>query len=699
MREIRRITGQKKYVFSIVLLFVVNICLFQYFQLETLQTLREPESGEMLRQLWQEEREAGKTDFYAKLSDLGEKVDSMLQISIFADEDSFSYKNILKTQKDFERLSDVEVAVENDRGVAAFLEYGESHGIAFIIIVIFVLAFFDERKAGLWQIVYTCKKGRLNLAWTRLCSLFAMSFITSFVITASTLLVSFFDYGGYGILGCSAQSVMALQNFTMPISVGGFLCYYYVISAVSLFVEGLFVWGMLSLVHNRSMGVIITVTVYGIESVLFLILTPQSPLCILKYLNLYFLLNPTGIFTDYINFPFGNLIFNQREFVHAVLAAAALVFAVGCLLVQMATRPFYVPGFLERKVEQLLSRLRMLLCHLNGIGYECYKFLIQGRGIMVIAVFSYIMFSNMPVGELLVSPGQELLNDFYEENTGEISAAMAEYEVVDGELKAAEAEWREAVSKGRPAEEEAMNKYESFSAERKMFRQLKKQVSYGKRLEKRGIRGWFINKKGFEKLFGEENTIRRLAGGMLASLALILILSPGFASEWQCGIGKILRCTPKGRETVFRRKYLCAAFFLAIIAGIVFATEIYGVLQNYPLRGLSAPVQNIPLLERFPFHWNIAVFLVVWFLCRLSVFAVISVLCLCVSVLSERVERTQFYCLLLLPLALLSGVSEYMLLGRGRTYKTCAAAVVLCIMMVGGVVCCRRAWVRGRLRK
>lgn len=699
MGEIRRIIGQKKYALSILILFCVNLCLFQYAQMEMLQMIDEPESREMVFQVWEEDAEAEKEMFYKKLRGMEESVNSMLEIHIFADEESFSYKNIMKTKADFEKLAGVEIVSERDKGVESVLEYGELHGIAFIIIMIFVLSFFDERKAGLWQIVHTCKRGRLSLAVKRLGSLFAMSVFTSFVLIFSTLLLSFHDYGGLNILNCPAQSVTVLQDFTMALSVREFLLFYMMISAISLFVEGLFVWGMLSLIHNFNMGVIVIVLIYGIEGVFFFMLSPQNPLCILKYLNLWRWMNPTGIFTEYINFPVGRLIFNQREFTLVVTIVASILFSFGILWIQIMTKPFYVPGLLERKTEQFFILIRKMLCRLNGIGYECYKCLIQGKGIVAIAVFAYILFSNMTVSEALVSPGQELLNDFYAVNTGEIKGtAWLEYERIRTELETVQSEWESAAGKGGIIEEEAESKYRSYEADRNRFNHLEEQVSYGEKLEGRGIAGWFLNKKGFEKLLGEENMARRLFSGVLAAVVLILILSPVFSSEWQCGIGKILRCTKKGRRTVFVRKYVCAAFVVLVVSVIIFVTEFYGIMVNYPLEGLSAPVQNIPLLERFPFRWNIMMFLILWVLCRTFVFVVIAVLCLCVSVLSERVERTYLYSLLLVPLALLSGVSEYMILGTNRIVKTCVIVGVAFVAAVIGAVNCWRVWSRGNQR-
>ena len=115
-------------------------------------------------------------------------------------------------------------------------------------------------------------------------------------------------------------------------------------------------------------------------------------------------------------------------------------------------------------------------------------------------------------------------------------------------------------------------------------------------------------------------------------------------------------------------------------------------MANYPLRGLAAPVQNIPLLQRFPFHWSILAFLSVYFLFRIAVFAVIAVMCLWMSALSGRVERAYVCSLFFLPLALLSGVSENMVIGSDRIAKTVFVAAALCVAAAAGTVCTYRIW-------
>lgn len=39
MKELQRIVFQKKYLLSVIILLLTNLCLFQYFQMDTLESI------------------------------------------------------------------------------------------------------------------------------------------------------------------------------------------------------------------------------------------------------------------------------------------------------------------------------------------------------------------------------------------------------------------------------------------------------------------------------------------------------------------------------------------------------------------------------------------------------------------------------------------------------------------------------------
>ena len=198
-------------------MFIVNIALFQYSQIDAISKISSDEGlGEFAYELI-EKQKTDHDNFYRKLEEVPKQKEDMLTISIFSDEDSFAYNNIMKTAADYESISGVELSEINDYAVDAFLKHDTMYIFAFVIMLFTVISFLDERKKGLWQIVYTCREGRFRLTLTRLFILLGVVFVTETVLVTSTLFVSFIDFGGRDILFAPVQSVAMLQSFLMPV--------------------------------------------------------------------------------------------------------------------------------------------------------------------------------------------------------------------------------------------------------------------------------------------------------------------------------------------------------------------------------------------------------------------------------------------------------------------------------------------------
>lgn len=691
MGELKRIVFQKKFLLSILALLAANLFLFQYFQMDTLELIKDETLKSTIENSWQEEQSAAKEEFTDKIQKMEEQSKSLSEISIFSNEDTFSNKNIWRTLEDFEKIKNVRVdTLYSDKAVSAFLEYDEIFYFLLLFVVIMVLHFFDERKSGLWQITYNCKNGRTKLAFNRLGILFLLTVVFSGLMFFETLIIAFVDYGGKDILFSSVQSVVVLQDFTLPISVLEFLFYYWGICAGTLAVSGLFVWGILSLVHNRNLGIVLLVIVYGIEMVLYYVFPEQHPLCVLRYFNLWFFVNPKEIFIDYINFPIGTFLLNLREFVQWVLIGLLVILAVAVCYINKITRPFYVAGIVERLMQRLSEWCKKGLCHCSGICFELYKLLFQGKGIFVIVIFSYLIISGISKDELLVSPAREQLNDFYAVNTQEVTKeSMVSYEKIETELNEV---YDTFINAPDESKKEAEDIYQSYEATRVMFRHLQERLEYAKSLEKKGLTGWWLNETGYRQLLGEDNITDRMVHGALAILVMIFMLSGSLAMERQSGVCYILRSTKKGRKNFFFRKEFCAMVVAVFVWVMTTGAELYEVGRLYPFRGLSAPVQNISFLEAVPFSLTIGQFLCIWILMRMLIYIMIANMCLMISSLTERVEKAQMLSLVLLVFTLISGVSEYMIIGTERLKKTVAIVILVLICLCISIVTAYRRW-------
>ena len=131
-----------------------------------------------------------------------------------------------------------------------------------------------------------------------------------------------------------------------------------------------------------------------------------------------------------------------------------------------------------------------------------------------------------------------------------------------------------------------------------------------------------------------------------------------------------------------------AAFSALLTTG----AEIYEVGRLYPYRGLSAPVQNLSFLENVPFSLTIGQFLGIWIFLRLLIYITVAVMCLMISSFAKQVDRAQMISLVLLVFTLISGVSEYMVLGTERLMKTAIVTVMMSVCLCVSLAIAYRRW-------
>ena len=667
MYEIKRVIFNKKYIAVLVTMFIVNIALFQYSQIDAISKISSDEGlGEFAYELI-EKQKTDHDNFYRKLEEVPKQKEDMLTISIFSDEDSFAYNNIMKTAADYESISGVELSEINDYAVDAFLKHDTMHIFAFVIMLFTVISFLDERKKGLWQIVYTCREGRFRLTLTRLFILLGVVFVTETVLVTSTLFVSFIDFGGRDILFAPVQSVAMLQSFLMPVSLLEYLVYYALFLSAALAASGLFIWFILAGIHNINLGMVVCSLVYVVEFFVYYMISPTNPLCMLKYTNLWFLINPHEVFTEYTNFMIGNIMFNVREYLSVVVIILLLIFSAFVLITGVKTRPFYTPGMTEKMVDMLMDRIRRLICHFSGMGFEVYKLLIQKKGIIVIAGVLYLFFSNMDTLELMLGNDRIQLDEFYEQYTGEINDdSLHAYNSIEEEINT------------------ALNNGEEVSADRHaMFNMLTEQKEYAESLSDRGIKGWFINDRGFDMLFGKLKSGKRLIDGVIIVLAIVLLAAPCYASEYQSGVGYMIAGTVKGRGIVFRRKTIYSLVCTLGMTIIMFLVQFYEVRIKYNLNGLDAPVQNVRILEHVPFNISIGGYMALWYVARAVTMLMVACVVMLISVYLRKQNKVYPASFLLAPLGLLNGIAEY----SSGLAVICLVAVPIVLSVLISVYC------------
>ena len=568
--------------------------------------------------------------------------------SIFSDSDSLANKNILQTVQDYSGLKNVELSFTDDKAVESVTDYEFVHFSIFIFSLMLAFQLIAERKRSLWGLVHSTPNGRTNLACKRI--LLIILCVTIFTFTAYILMfaTAFILYGSSESIFSSAQSFEFLQNFTAPVNVMFFLLIYVSVNSLTQCSIAVFIWFVLSVVHNRNIAVGITGIVFGAEFLLYQLIPSQSNLAILKYANVFYLLNPTEPITSYFNvFCFVTLI-NLFVLVLITAISVLLIFSVLAVRNQTKTYPYKTENAVERLVIKVLNKISVfyykIVESLTTTGFELYKLLIMQKGAVVLIVISVILFSAATTNEIIYGGADELVQNFYSEYSGavtentleHINSLHKEIESYDIELAQAYSDYSDGIISKDEYNEVYMRSY-AFDEKRKALEIIDSRIDYVNLQKAGGKDAWLVNPVGYEDLLGGESERRHIFYSIISVSGIVVIFSGIFIFEKRSGMLKTLNSTQNGRLWLSKRKYLSASVITVILWAIETLAEFYDVCSQYPLPEFEAPVHSLDFFGTFPLNISIGAYIALdCFLNFLILLAVSFIVCTISKVMASE---------------------------------------------------------------
>lgn len=154
---------------------------------------------------------------------------------------------------------------------------------------------------------------------------------------------------------------------------------------------------------------------------------------------------------------------------------------------------------------------------------------------------------------------------------------------------------------------------ESADFKLSVLKQVEDQRDYLIQKEQQGLKGWFLYDTGWKRLFS--------AGYDVALIALlILVVLPIFTIEQESRVCAILRCSSKGRQTLWRQKTLCTLILSVILSVIFIGADVIWVIKG---EGQTLPTSQAPAvsLQTFSFlHSQISLknLTAIWLFVRLA---------------------------------------------------------------------------------
>ena len=523
----------------------------------------------------------------------------MASSSVFGkDQNSFTYRNIRKTAKDFQALEGIAVEFGGNRALETWIGFRGADLLFLLAIVLLVLAFFEDKRCGLLPLIRACPGGGRKLALSRLGILLLASLTLTLLLCGSTLVLSFSLYGGTEILSHSIQSVEGFRSCTLRLTVGQWIGLYFGAKVLCGFLVGLLLWFVLSFLSQIQLAWLVLLGFLGAEYAAWTLIPPQMALSVFRYVNLFAFVFPAESLSAYGNlnffgFPIGTLTLLCWLFLLLTVPLSAWV-----LFGAAKRRPLGNRNLLGRPVALGNRALDALRSRFPLLATEAYKLLIlSGTALFVLAALCYAPKLRC-FGYSLGGAEDGAYLGYVREAAGPVNA--------DTEAYLARA--RENLTNHGDAGKygDALDRLE---AELEALRE---------RADAGGYAPWLTDQARVNNVLGPDARSVHRWSGLVSLLALLLVCAPVFSFEKQAGTEKLLRTAPRGRGPVLRRKYAVICLEALGLWAILYARQWTATADYIGAASLSAPVQNIDLLSASPLRVNLKQFLALVFALRLA---------------------------------------------------------------------------------
>lgn len=551
------------------------------------------------------------------LDQVHENAAAMRALSLFNKEDSFSLRNIDKTDADFPR--EVELRLDNDLAVT-WLAKDQLGGASLLIYVMaVVLSFLQERRRGLWSLVHGTKNGRLKLAAERSGILFACSSLGTGVLLGGKLLIAAIRYGGIGDPSRTIQSLAVFSDVTQVISVGQYLIFYFAAKILGIWLLGMLVWILLQAVHHLPFALAICAAFLAAEYSAFRYISDTYSVVVFRYLNVFALADIPSVALHYLNINW----FGQPMQGYVLAMTAGLILIVPLCALAWLLACFIKPVTRQNSLLKLGDRLRVPFSSLTGrlgmFGMESYKQMFLQKGILIAALFVLFLFTVMEAPR----PDKEM----YEEETAYLAASLA---------GPCTQEKKEEID-SRIAKYSAMPENDVIRRQIQILQILRSEVEDS--LAQKDGR-WLVNALPLAALMNLNAYLCQRQTALILILVLILLLSGLFAMEKQNRMEQLLRGTPRGRGSLFFVKIGIAFLLTTLVWAAYEARELFLIHEAYGEIQWQAPLKSFLYFEDSGTELSVRGGVILYLLVRLiGMYLTTAAICL-ISVLCRRTQTS-----------------------------------------------------------
>lgn len=608
--EWKKILINRKLTAVLILLFAVQMFVFAD-QVRKNDGAWEERTGQTYDEYLKEQELQHITGYPAKVQAVMEQAEAMDGISIFAQRNSFSQRNVAQTKKAFEPLLDLELTYVKGRTVTEFFSFRFGGLCASVCGLMIAFALSEVTQKNIRRLTYPTEFGRLRLALEKLCALFLWAFAVTFLFQMGVFIegLVLFRENPLSFLFCPAQTFARFADFPLKITVWQALFLFMLYRTVILYVIMTAVWALALLFDHMVLAGGTLGGFMAAEYFLYRNIDGNHVLKLLKYCNLWYETVESEYFTDYRNLNILEYAVDRNAVIMTTLAGVYFVSAAAGVIVSCKRYPCSskVSRFQSalHKVKSGLERVQGRFLEKRSLtGMECYKTLVSQKGLAAILLLSLLLCYRADFTQIRRTTQQELYDSFMEEYEGEPGEASDQAVARTAEkLEQVELTFAQQYSEAEDADTRIVLSmwYSSFEEERLFLQQIQEQTEYlKKKRQESGIDVWYVNLRGYDHLLQDDDAILNL--GML--IAMLWICTAAYLSESGSGMACMMNSCFR-EKALYRTKLRLATFIASLIYTAVRVYEVLSVAAVYGIKGIGAPVQSIPALSHICVHCTI----------------------------------------------------------------------------------------------
>lgn len=535
------------------------------------------------------------------VNQIGVRADHMLSYSIFNEEGSFSYRNILKTPGDFEKVRELPLELGIDIGIASSTTYRMTD--LFVIITIFMISmiiFSSEKEYGKFVLLRTTKHGNLSLYGVKIATLISATIFIAVLFYGSILLLANILYG-FGDLSRFIQSMEAFKYSHLPLTVIQYLALFIAGKIIICMLLAVLISFMFLIFNHPSKSYLVLSIVLTVSYMSYHFIHPASYLNIFKYVNIIAMLDTHHLLSQYVNLNIANFPVSREIIVVVAMLSLFIIFSM-CGAYAFAASNILAGGggwkWLELKRKRInINGFRCLSFH------EMFKLIWSAKGWIILTCALVISFYDIQSADSHFDWDHIYYNEYISQLSGELTKKKIQFVEQEkmrfDELPAQSQKLYHDYEQGVLTLEQynwQKGELEKQQVRHKAFQNVYTQFTYLIELQqKKGIEGYFVNELSTQYLFSNHN--RDVMNAILYFLLFILMLSSSFTIDHRHKIVQLLKTTTHGRLRLFASKIFIACLAAFLVLAMIYIPQYVNVIRYYPAMPWDAPIQSIEQYE------------------------------------------------------------------------------------------------------